>query len=211
MPVFCYLPIYRRENHTLPDPSLLTRVLAWTAPFAAVALKRAVQLCTSEIPIDVEDDSLSLEQAEIWTQTDDEDPQSLLGFQAFEESAPLLPTFLASTELEDDPIQSFTDAPEQDPHQEQRERAGKSTSPAGEAEERAGSQQISEGTLDLCEKPPEIQETEAPAPTSAMIGVPETPTLTQEMDLMRGIIEATGDARILSMGASFSSASAGDS
>ena len=212
IPVFSYLPICRRENDPQPDPSRLTRMLAWTAPFAAVALKRAVQLCTTEIPIEVEGDSLSVHEVEIWTQSGGEDPQSLGDLHAFDDAAPLLPTLVACEESERDPIETYTDPCEEARHQEQD--VGEIEAPSMAIEGQEENRLAASATEDLgitVDNPSGAKVREPSTPCLEENPGPRNLTLTQEIDFMRDIIEATGDAGVLSMGASFSSGSADDS
>jgi hypothetical protein len=94
MPVFGYLPTCRQEKGRLPDPMLCTKVLAWTAPYAAVALHRILQLCTKNAIVDIEADSMSLKDAD---ESIEEYPvPTLEGIDDFDRDAALQPTHKSS-------------------------------------------------------------------------------------------------------------------
>jgi hypothetical protein len=63
MPVFAWLPRIR-EALELQEVDQCTRVLAWTAPFATLALYRCFQRCESESELHQEADSMDLQEAD---------------------------------------------------------------------------------------------------------------------------------------------------
>ncbi|KAJ9095718.1 hypothetical protein QFC21_005590 [Naganishia friedmannii] len=95
MPVFAYLP---RVRETPLEPDALdncTRVLAWTAPFAALALYRCTQLYGSDTPIDDEADSLTLDEADDAIVTDMEE------FEGSPEP-PMVPTHISDSGVQEE-------------------------------------------------------------------------------------------------------------
>jgi hypothetical protein len=85
-PVFAYLPTHRATELPLPDPSLCTKILAWTAPFATLALKRLLQLWTSGKSIDVEEDSIGVEESDDSIMEFPVEPISLEGIEDFDKT-----------------------------------------------------------------------------------------------------------------------------
>jgi hypothetical protein len=73
---------------------LCTKVLAWTAPYAAVALHRILQMCTRKAIVDIEADSMSLRDAD---ESIEEYPvPTLEGIDEFDGAAGLQPTHMSS-------------------------------------------------------------------------------------------------------------------
>jgi hypothetical protein len=85
-PVFAYLPSHRESRLPLPDPNLCTKILAWTAPFATLALKRLLQLWASGKPIDVEEDSIGVEESDESIMEFPVEPISLEGIENFDKT-----------------------------------------------------------------------------------------------------------------------------
>jgi hypothetical protein len=73
MPVFAYLPRVQKSALQAEQLNDCSKVLAWTAPFAVLALYRCVQRCNSDTALDIEADSMELEEADDGIVTDMEE------------------------------------------------------------------------------------------------------------------------------------------
>jgi hypothetical protein len=91
-PVFAYLPRVRQSSLSKEELDDCTRILAWTAPFAILALYRCITRCQTDCEVDIEADSMDLEEADEGIVTDHEEFGSI-------PEPPVVPTHVSQVGL----------------------------------------------------------------------------------------------------------------